>query len=123
MSIAQTVWQLLNHLFLLCKAKRVACLSLFGEGWKNILFCNQKHCHKWDYIPEIRSLPQKVWQLLKYLFLLYEARRGASPPFWGGVEKCFVQHSKAFSKMGLNLENHVYSSYSMAITKISILTL
>ena len=61
-----------------------------------------------------------VWQLLKYFLLLYKAKRGVCPPlFKGWFEKYFVLYSKALSKMGLNVENHVYSSNGMAITEFS----
>ena len=64
------------------------------------------------------SIAQMVWQLLKYFLLLYKAKRGACPPlFKARLEKYFVLYSKALSKMGLNLENHVYSSNRMAITE------
>ena len=52
------------------------------------------------------------------IFTVSKAKRGASPhPFGGGVQKSLVQNSKALSKMGLNPENHVYSSNRMAITE------
>ena len=66
------------------------------------------------------SLAQMVWQLLKYQFLLYKAKKGGMPPpFFGGVRKIFGSAFKSYVHKGLNSKNHVSSSNSVAITEIS----
>ena len=74
--------------------------------------------------PKNHVYSSNVMAITEIFFLLYKAKRGACPPlFKARLEKYFVLYSKALSKMGLNLENHVYSSNGMAVTEMSIFTL
>ena len=93
---------------------------LFGREVEKVLVLHSKALSKMGLNPKNHVYSSNGMAITEIFFYSIRPKWGACLPlFKARLEKYFVLYSKVLSKMGLNLENHVYSSNGMAITEFS----